>query len=317
MGTTGSGKSSFISHLTRETVQVGHSLESCTSQSSIYQVDRSGQTICIIDTPGFDDTNKSNAELFRDIALLLGMLHIRGIGIIGLVYLHRITDQRVGGSSLRSMQIFQSLCGIQCFPNVVLVTTMWDLLEQGDALRTGQSREKILKEKDEFWGQMVKGKAAVMHHDGRLESAETILSEILSYKETVVMDIQKELVDENLPLEETKVGRLLLEDIVAARERHQKNLSKIHEGLEDAEGENDEEMIATIAEEKRKTEASIEGIEDSEERLRITFEKLNQEGEGQPIVTKIERVHQQEEKLEYLERRIGELENAVSRYKRK
>ena len=79
-------------------------------------MDKFGQAVYMIDTPGFDDTNKYNAELLRDVALLLGALHIEDIDIIGLIYLHRITDQRVRGSSLRSMQIFQGLYGFNASP---------------------------------------------------------------------------------------------------------------------------------------------------------------------------------------------------------
>ena len=269
----------------------------------------------MIDTPGFDDTNKSNAELLRDIALLLGALHIEDVGIIGLIYLHRITDQRVGGSSLRSMQIFQSLCGIQCFPNIVLVTTMWDILEQNDAVDTGLSREEILKEKDEFWGEMVKGEAEVTRHDGQLKSAEAILAKILSRNRTVVMDIQKELVDDDLPLEETKVGRLLLEDIMVTRGRHQRDLSEIQEGLEDAVKQYDEEMIATMAEERRRIEALIEGTEESENRLKSTFGELTHEGAGRAIVIKMEGMDGQEEKIQLLEKRVDYLQDELDRSK--
>ncbi len=77
MGPTGSGKSSvrsnvcgsgrflicsivkFIEKATGMMGIAGHSLESCTSEISVIKLRcASGVDLCLVDTPGFDDTNK-------------------------------------------------------------------------------------------------------------------------------------------------------------------------------------------------------------------------------------------------------------------
>ena len=51
---------------------VGSDLESCTQTTEIsepFKMD--GRTVYMIDTPGFDDTNKSDADILKEIALYL------------------------------------------------------------------------------------------------------------------------------------------------------------------------------------------------------------------------------------------------------
>jgi hypothetical protein len=50
---------------------VGHDLESCTTEISIVKFqcpERSDLDVLFVDTPGFDDTNKSDVEILNMIA---------------------------------------------------------------------------------------------------------------------------------------------------------------------------------------------------------------------------------------------------------
>jgi hypothetical protein len=51
--------------------RVGHTLESCTSEISIVRLSLPeivDSDICFVDTPGFDDTNKSDVDIFKMIS---------------------------------------------------------------------------------------------------------------------------------------------------------------------------------------------------------------------------------------------------------
>ena len=93
MGATGSGKSSvssvhsgtttgnspgylqFINLASGSSLRVGTGLESCTTDVKLaneFTVD--GRTVILIDTPGFDDTTKSDAEILRLIAAYLATM---------------------------------------------------------------------------------------------------------------------------------------------------------------------------------------------------------------------------------------------------
>src|SRR5882762_3036489 len=58
-----------------------------------------------------------------------------------IIYLHRITDNRIYGSPPQHLQTFMSLCGQRTMPNVVIATTMWGHVGQ----ENGERREAELK----------------------------------------------------------------------------------------------------------------------------------------------------------------------------
>src|SRR2546423_10558133 len=134
MGVTGSGKSSLINMVADEKVEVGHSLQSCTTEVQVASFStKSGRLGYLIDTPGFDDTNRSNTEILKEIAAFLTKLYVRKIHVTGLVYVHRITDPKMQGSAVKNLQVFQKLCGPQCFPQIALVSTRWQELRSAEA----------------------------------------------------------------------------------------------------------------------------------------------------------------------------------------
>lgn len=61
----------FIDYATKQVNQTaGHGLMSCTSEigSALYNHPRDGQPVTLVDTPGFDDTYKSDTEILSLIA---------------------------------------------------------------------------------------------------------------------------------------------------------------------------------------------------------------------------------------------------------
>jgi hypothetical protein len=68
--------------------------------------------------------------------------HKRNIKVAGVVYLHRISDNRLSGAALKNLHAFASLCGPDAMPGVILVTTMWDDVKE----EVGVRRETELKD---------------------------------------------------------------------------------------------------------------------------------------------------------------------------
>ena len=91
MGATGSGKTSvrtivplsvrelirsfqFINLASGSHLRVGVSLKSCTAEVQVAnEFTLDGRQILLIDTPGFDDTNVSDAEILERIAAFLAV----------------------------------------------------------------------------------------------------------------------------------------------------------------------------------------------------------------------------------------------------
>jgi predicted GTPase len=47
---------------------IGHGLESCTTEIREVNVQIDEKTVTLIDTPGFDDTHRSDTDILREIA---------------------------------------------------------------------------------------------------------------------------------------------------------------------------------------------------------------------------------------------------------
>ncbi|KAI5990810.1 hypothetical protein EDC04DRAFT_1365422 [Pisolithus marmoratus] len=69
MGPTGAGKSSFIANaMKREDEGVGHDLNSCTSEIKVTKCEVEGSNVVLVDTPGFDDTKKTDLDILKLIS---------------------------------------------------------------------------------------------------------------------------------------------------------------------------------------------------------------------------------------------------------
>ena len=69
-------------------------------------------------------------DLFLTPELVLVISYKNNKLLSGILYLHRITDNRVAGSSLRNLRMFQKLCGRDALDKVYFTTTMWDEIER-------------------------------------------------------------------------------------------------------------------------------------------------------------------------------------------
>jgi hypothetical protein len=61
---------------------------------------------------------------------------------VAILYLHRISDNRLASASLKNIQMFSKLCGSNVMPNVIITTTMWGEIDT----KTGVCRERELRE---------------------------------------------------------------------------------------------------------------------------------------------------------------------------
>lgn len=210
MGPTGAGKSTFISRAVgRPDVGVGHSLKSCTSEIWAVRYPHSDgeRNIILVDTPGFDDTFVTDTQILRNIANWLQNTYKQNVKLSGLLYLHRISDNRIAGTPLRNLNMFKELCGEDNFKNVILVTTMWDeVLED-----VGSQREAELQ--NTFWQRMIKLGSSTHRFDGTEESAWKIINSISISppRERSALQIQREMIDQRKPVHRTSAGKVVLD----------------------------------------------------------------------------------------------------------
>lgn len=133
--------------------------------------------IRLVDTPGFDDTSVSDEDILKKIMAELDS-HQQ---LLGIIYLHRITDVRLSGSSSRGFKILQQLCPPESYSKIVLATTMWSDAEFGKGgLDAAKRREDQLWEY--HWNPLFEGRSKMVRHHNTPESARRIAELFLPRK---------------------------------------------------------------------------------------------------------------------------------------
>ncbi|KAI6168849.1 hypothetical protein EDD17DRAFT_448849 [Pisolithus thermaeus] len=172
VGPTGSGKSSFVSRASGfEDTIVGHDLVSKTSKILVvkYTDEESGQKIVLVDTPGLGNTLKDDSEVLRMFTRWFRTLKKRGLVVAGILYFHRISDNRIPGNPVRALCVFGETCGGfgAALSKTTLTLTMWN--EVDEAL--GDNRLAELKSMD-FWN-------VISKYMDNVETARDLVREVL------------------------------------------------------------------------------------------------------------------------------------------
>ncbi|UPX20954.1 uncharacterized protein EKO05_0011162 [Ascochyta rabiei] len=164
--------------------------------------------ICLIDTPGFDDTNRSDADILQEVAFWLVRSYKLGIRLSGIIYLHRIIDVRLGGSAVRSLNVFKAMCGTENFHGVTMATTFWDKVEDFDKAR--EDKDELLRN-PHFWKELADGNCTIRSLTAGKSSAIELVTAIAHSGKQLVLNMQYQLVEEKLPIYETDAGLVLQE----------------------------------------------------------------------------------------------------------
>ncbi|KAG1820800.1 hypothetical protein EV424DRAFT_1322661, partial [Suillus variegatus] len=114
MGSSGSGKTTFINEASRSDFAIGRSLKSCTSEvQAMKSFKLNGLEVTLIDTLGFDDTSHSDMDILTMIGAYLSQtsVFIHGAKLAGIIYMHHISDFWIGGTNKQNFKMFLELCG--------------------------------------------------------------------------------------------------------------------------------------------------------------------------------------------------------------
>jgi hypothetical protein len=123
--------------------------------------------------------------------------------LTGLLFLHRISDNRMTGTARRNTHVFEMLCGAGGLRNVILVTTMWDSVD----MQAGLLREKELWLN--FWQSMSRSGSRMARFDNTHQSAWSILDQFTGFRRP--LQLQVEMVDQGKSLVRTAAGMALLQ----------------------------------------------------------------------------------------------------------
>lgn len=188
-GKTGAGKSSFVSSATGCEFEIGHSGSSCESlevktikarcviSNMMHNLGTSevshgefflGKTrVIIFDTPGFDDSDSKDPQIFEKLTKWLAASHKAGKYLNGLIFMQPISETRITGSEKKRTQLFKKIVGENFYCQVALVTSMWDFTRE----EKGNAHENHRVDDPTVWGDMLQGGAQVLRFLNTPESA--------------------------------------------------------------------------------------------------------------------------------------------------
>ena len=224
--------------------------------------------VTVIDAPGFDDDELDDGTTLSmrptsalpywsllltsdpptdKITHFLAAQYKLRISLKGIVFLHKITDTRIGASGLRYLNIFRQIWGDDALPNVALISTMWSDVDLGTGLR----RDSDLRE--DIWADMVSKGSYMFQYNGTSGMAETIVGQLLT-KDDVVLKIQRELIDQHKCLCNTSAGQIVTSDLIQRFEHSGRTIQRLQKELKEAErrGDIDEQkLLSTKIKEQR------------------------------------------------------------------
>ncbi|KAF9467103.1 hypothetical protein BDZ94DRAFT_1280464 [Collybia nuda] len=260
MGPTGTGKST----VNQAKKTAGDSLHSETSQIRAIRVlhPRTKLPIVLVDTPGFNDTNMSDTQVLSMIAKWLETTYKRKVQLSGIIYLHRISDNRMSGSPLKNLNMFGRLCGDGAIEHVILVTTMWDRVKE----EVGVPRESELKKK--YWHQMIQLGSTTQRFRKTPESAWDIIDSL--EKKGVALLLQEEMVNLKLLLSETEAGKTLYSTLQKQVADQQDTIRKLRE---EAETEKNPQLVEELTRQYNELREGLQITFEQIERLKIPFSR--------------------------------------------
>lgn len=283
-----------------------------------------GRKLYLIDTPGFDDTTRSDTDVLKEISYFLGAAYSKHVKLAGIVYLHSITDTRMGFSALKNLKMFRALCGNTSLEHVVLATTKWDDLLKEE---TGRAREKELEATPEFWGDMLENGSHMFRHENNRRSAVRIINHLLRVRGEMVLDIQRQMIDQGRSLDQTSAGRELEREVEKVRLKLEKELEEARENLDVAVRSGNQKLRETAARMERESAERVQKAErdraEMQAKMKADYAKLKAESEAKyketidslndALQKYKDMVDNQNEKVERLEKETATLKEEIEK----
>ena len=158
--------------------------------------------------------------------------------LAGIIYVHRISDERLSGISARNFKMFRELCGGPSLKNVILVTNMWGEVSKD----VGEARERELTT-NLFKPVLDKGARLARHHNAA-QSAHDIIRCIIEGQPFESADK-----GESPPYTTSDEG--FEEEFRERTRRQQAEIDALREEMRQALREKDEEMRRSEEESRR------------------------------------------------------------------
>ncbi|MCJ1450779.1 hypothetical protein MMC28_001113 [Mycoblastus sanguinarius] len=297
LGKTGVGKSTFIKTATGLDVETGDTLHSCTiplspksfpksmlitesgtAEVQIYPLPDS-QTF-FIDTPGFADSKRSDADILQSIVSCLADLKegltFAGtkIDLCGVIYMHAINQVRVDGPMMKNLRMLLRLVGNDNMKNLTYVTSKWST----EDVKVAEDREGELINDAKFWKDPITKGAAVKRFEDSKRSALEIVY-VATKRGCFTPQLTREYVTEGKELCNTAAGRAIDEDLAKARDQQEEALATCRKEHNKALQTRNAQAAQRLRLQTLHVEAKLKTMDDETDQLRMTREEAQEQAD--------------------------------------
>lgn len=247
-----------------------------TAEVQIYPL-RDSQ-IFFIDTPGFDDSKRSDADILQSIAFCLADLREgltfedREIDLSGIIYMHAINQVRMDGPDLKNLRMLLRLAGNDNIKNLTFVTSKWST----EDARVAEDRESELTSDAKFWKELVAEGAAMRRFEDSRRSALEIV-DVATKRGSFTPQLTREYVIESKELCKTAAGRAIDEDLAKARDQQTEALEILGEERDKALQTRRAEAAEKLRVQTLPLEAKLKNMNDEMDQLRMTREEAQEQ----------------------------------------
>ena len=276
---------------------MGHNLGLCTKEVENFRHSLPSLAygdLVFVDTPGFDDlsTGKSDLEVLKMVnnwlkstyvfvhpseSLITQLKHYfyfvsrygKDMKLGGLLYFHRISDNRRTDTPLKILGMFEELCGKNTLQKVILTTTMWDEVDQ----ETGETREGELR--STYWRPMLQRNSTINRFMRTRESAFTVIDPLIEAANIRFSALlQQELKDMRKKLSSSSraAGQELLSTMEVLLRQREDLLRRIRNEIKRGAGD-DIMILENLQNEYQKLKINMESTVNDMRKLKIPLGK--------------------------------------------
>jgi ribosome recycling factor len=189
--------------------------------------------------------------------------------------MHNIISTGLPGSTTKNIRMLNILAGAKEIRHVTLVVIGLDTVES----RASKRRVKELKVQ---WRNMLSSRSAVELFDGTKKGSHDILNRVLEKEQTIVLNIQREIVDQKLDLSGTAAGRLVRKEIEKLQAEVRHELDRRCRDMKGALYSEDEELAA-IRELRNWFGRRLQELEDQKAPLLPSYERAQNQASQQEL----------------------------------
>lgn len=230
------------------------------------------------------------------------------VELIGIIYLHPITGNRMHGAAAKSLKILRGFCGEAAYKFIMLATTMWK--DKRGLDRVLEDRDFEMQHTRDLWGKMIeKGSMPRRHYNSR-DSAEDIITDMLtnySLNKPFIPQIYTEMEVEHKDLEATVAGMELVREVHSLRQQLEQKMRDLITDHKRAIRQRDDQIAAEMAEEKAMLTEQLRQKEQAMDELRVSSDEAARETRAEHQ-REIERLR---EKCEEANQRMKEFEEQL------